>query len=94
MAYINYQMSVTTSSNPFIVKLDIKDIISRIIAHELLDSIINSLAAEYQGKKVKLNDPIRNPAGGKKKFRVYVKDPKTKKVKKVQFGDPKMDIIH
>ena len=49
-------------------------------------------AAEYQGKKVKLNDPIRNPAGSKKKFRVYVKDPKTKNVKKVQFGDPKMEI--
>ena len=27
--------------------------------------------AEYQGKKVKLNDPIR---GGSKKFYVYVKD--------------------
>ena len=27
--------------------------------------------AEYQGKKVKLNDPIR---GGAKKFYVYVKD--------------------
>lgn len=57
-----------------------------------LDAIIYSLAAEYQGKKVKLNDPIRNPAGSKKKFRVYVKDPKTKNVKKVQFGDPKMEI--
>jgi hypothetical protein len=59
---------------------------------EEIDSMITSLAAEYQGKKVKLNDPIRNPAGSKKKFKVYVKDPKTKKVKKVQFGDPKMDI--
>ena len=29
--------------------------------------------AEYQGKKVKLNDPIR---GGSKKFYVYVKNPK------------------
>jgi hypothetical protein len=39
--------------------------------------------AEYQGKKVKLNDPIR---GGSKKFYVYVKD--GDKVKKVSFGDP------
>ena len=38
--------------------------------------------AEYQGKKVKLNDPIR---GGAKKFYVYVKD--GDKVKKVSFGD-------
>ena len=38
--------------------------------------------AEYQAKKVKLNDPIR---GGSKKFYVYVKD--GDKVKKVSFGD-------
>ena len=43
--------------------------------------------AEYQGKKVKLNDPIR---GGSKKFYVYVKD--GDKVKKVMFGDPNMEI--
>ncbi|MBR20205.1 MAG: hypothetical protein CMA64_08710 [Euryarchaeota archaeon] len=40
--------------------------------------------AEYQGKKVNLGKPIR---GGSKKFYVYVKDPKTKNVKKVSFGD-------
>ena len=39
--------------------------------------------AEYQGKKVDLNKPKR---GGSKKFYVYVKDPKTKNVKKVSFG--------
>ena len=39
--------------------------------------------AEYQGREVKLNKPKR---GGSKKFYVYVKDPKTKKVKKVSFG--------
>ena len=38
--------------------------------------------AIYQGRKVKLNDPIR---GGAKKFYVYVKD--GDKVKKVSFGD-------
>lgn len=51
-----------------------------------------SEAAEYQGKKVKINDPVRNPAGSKKKFHVFVKDPKTGKVRKVQFGDPKLEI--
>lgn len=37
----------------------------------------------YQGKDVELNKPKR---GGSKKFYVYVKNPKTGKVKKVQFG--------
>lgn len=39
--------------------------------------------AEYQGKDVELNKPKR---GGSKKFYVYVRNPKTKKVKKVSFG--------
>ena len=39
--------------------------------------------AEYQGKKVKLNDPIR---GGSKKFYVYVKNEKGNVIK-VSFGD-------
>lgn len=39
--------------------------------------------AEYQGKQVQLNKPKR---GGSKAYYVYVKDPKTKKVKKVSFG--------
>ena len=39
--------------------------------------------AEYQGRKVKLNKPMR---GDVKKFKVYVKDPKTGNVKKVNFG--------
>ena len=40
--------------------------------------------AEYQGRDVELNKPKR---GGKKKFYVYVKDPSTKNIKKVSFGD-------
>ena len=39
--------------------------------------------AEYQGRKVPLNKPMR---GDVKKFKVYVKDPKTGNVKKVNFG--------
>ena len=39
--------------------------------------------AEYQGKKVKLNNPVR---GGSKKFYVYVKNDKGNVVK-VSFGD-------
>ena len=47
--------------------------------------------AEYQGKKVKLNDPIRN-SGGRKKFRVYTTHPKTGNVIKVEFGDTGLSI--
>ena len=42
------------------------------------------LEAKYQGKEVALGKPKR---GGSKKFYVYVMNPKTKKVKKVSFGD-------
>jgi hypothetical protein len=45
--------------------------------------------AEYQGRKVTLNKPTR---GDVKKFKVYVKDPSTGNVKKVNFGDPNMKI--
>jgi len=47
--------------------------------------------AEYEGRKVKLNDPFRLPAGSKKKFGVYVKNDKGNVVK-VTFGDPNMEI--
>ena len=47
------------------------------VEEELLNEI------EYQGKTVQLNKPKR---GGSKKFYVYVKNPKTGKVKKVAFG--------
>lgn len=45
--------------------------------------------AEYRGRKVKLGKPMR---GDVKKFKVYVRDPKTKNIKKVNFGDPNMRI--
>lgn len=48
-------------------------------------------AAEYQGKKVKLNDPIRTSENPKKKFKVYVKNAQGKVVV-VRFGDPNMEI--
>ena len=45
--------------------------------------------AEYRGRKVPLNKPMR---GDVKKFKVFVRDPKTKNIKKVNFGDPNMRI--
>jgi hypothetical protein len=62
--------------------------------HELLDEASCDCPhlvyeAEYQGRKVKLNKPMR---GDVKKFKVYVKDPKTGNIKKVNFGQKGMRI--
>ena len=46
--------------------------------------------AEYQGRKVKLNDPMRSN-DGKRKFYVYVKNEKGNVIK-LGFGDPNMEI--
>lgn len=54
---------------------------------EFWDDVI--MEAEYQGRKVTLNKPMQ---GDVKKSKVYVKDPKTGNVKKVNFGDPNMKI--
>ena len=45
--------------------------------------------AEYQGRKVPLGKPMR---GDVAKSKVYVRDPKTGNIKKVNFGDPNMKI--
>jgi hypothetical protein len=47
-------------------------------------------AAEYKGRKVKLNKPFRTQ-GGPKKFAVYVKN-ESGRVIIVRFGDPNMEI--
>ena len=47
--------------------------------------------AEYQGRKVKLNDPFRLPTGSDRKFGVYVKNKKGNVIQ-VKFGDPNMEI--
>jgi len=49
-----------------------------------LETIEEVNEAEYKGKEVKLNYPMR---GGTKKYYVYVKNPKTGNVKKIAFGD-------
>lgn len=45
--------------------------------------------AKYHGRTVTLNKPMR---GDIKKSKVYVKDPKTGNIVKVNFGDPNMKI--
>ena len=59
------------------------------VSNSLYDHAI--MESEYQGRKVKLNDPFRLPSGSKKKFGVYVKNDKSNVVK-VTFGDPNMGI--
>jgi hypothetical protein len=51
-----------------------------------MENVIELNEAEYKGKEVKLNHPMRNSGGGKKYY-VYVRNPKTGNVKKISFGD-------
>lgn len=46
------------------------------------------LEADYQGRDVELNKPSRNSGEGKK-YVVYVKNPQTGNVKRIEFGDEK-----
>jgi hypothetical protein len=45
--------------------------------------------AKYQGREVRLGKPM---AGDVKKYKVYVRDPRTGNIKKVNFGDKKLSI--
>ncbi len=70
--------------------LDDGTLVCEACLQELLESertIIQE--AKYQGRTVTLNKPT---AGDVKKFKVYVKDPSTGNIKKVNFGDPNMKI--
>ena len=53
------------------------------------DTGMSLLEAEYHGRKVRLGKPM---PGDVKKSKVYVRNPKTGKVIKVNFGDPNMRI--
>lgn len=59
------------------------------LAKYILEHVKSLDEAEYQGRKVPLGKPMR---GDVAKFKVFVKDPKTGNVKKVNFGDKKMRI--
>jgi hypothetical protein len=51
-----------------------------------MENVAELNEAEYKGKEVKLNHPMRNSGGGKKYY-VYVRNPKSGNVKKISFGD-------
>ena len=76
----NDQFIVEDYDNGFVVINENKVKLNTIF-EEFETETINE--AEYQGKKVELGKPKR---GGSKKFYVYVRNPKTGKVKKVSFG--------
>ena len=61
-----------------------------LLADDMVMRFVDAInEAEYHGRKVPLGKPMR---GDVKKFKVYVKDPKTGNVKKVNFGDKTMKI--
>ena len=63
---------------------------SRCLAEYIIRKKLSPLEeAEYHGRKVPLGKPMR---GDVKKFKVFVKDPSSGNVKKVNFGDPNMRI--
>ena len=86
-----YKLGDTPTDNP------IDDYDELDVEQEDMDDFINFLKAystqldeaEYQGREVKLGKPMQ---GDVKKFKVYVKNPKTGKVIKVNFGQKGMVI--
>lgn len=94
-----YQKGDTPADNPIddydeldVEQEDMDDFISYLKSYQtsLDEANCNCVyEAEYQGREVKLGKPMR---GDVKKFKVYVKNPKTGKVVKVNFGDPNMRI--
>tara|TARA_R100000005_G_C4969865_1_gene183211 strand:- start:215 stop:598 length:384 start_codon:yes stop_codon:yes gene_type:complete len=75
-------MKITRSQVAQVVREEIETLIKEKNLVPINDYVIEE--AEYQGKKVELGKVKR---GGTKKFYVYVRDPKTKNIKKVSFGD-------
>jgi hypothetical protein len=82
--------------------VDLHDVVERIVSMKnkgtlTMDdykSIVNGSStdieeAKYHGRTVPLGKPMK---GDVKKSKVYVRDPKTGNVKKVNFGDKKMSI--
>jgi len=69
---------------------EIDEYCPRCLATEIVKAYKGPLQeAEYQGRKVALGKPMR---GDVKKFKVFVKDPSTGNIKKVNFGDKTMRI--
>ena len=79
---------------PNCVPINEEDIIEEYCPRCLAEYIIRKKLgpleeAEYHGRKVPPGKPMR---GDVKKFKVFVKDPSSGNIKKVNFGDPNMRI--
>jgi len=72
------------------VKFDNNDVlINQVDYNEFFDESGELYEAKYKGKKVTLNKPTK---GDRKKYKVFITNPKTGNVKKIEFGDPDMEI--
>ena len=99
--YVNkaYSMGDTPQDNPIddydeldVEQEDMDDFINFLKSYstQLSEANCNCVyEAEYQGREVKLGKPTQ---GDVKKFKVYVKNPKTGKIIKVNFGQKGMKI--
>ena len=90
--YARPESNVTSDSdfNPDEDELNENEYCPRCLAQYIMRKKLGALEeAEYQGRKVALGKPMR---GDVKKFKVYVRDPKTGNIKKVNFGDKTMKI--
>lgn len=94
-----YAMGNTPHDNPFddydeldVEQEDMDDFVNflKSYSNELTEANCPCVfEADYQGREVKLGKPTQ---GDVKKFKVYVKNPKTGKVIKVNFGQKGMSI--
>lgn len=57
--------------------------------YKLSENELNLIEAKYKNREVELNKPSR---GDVKKYKVFVKNPDTGNIKKVNFGDKNMEI--
>jgi hypothetical protein len=79
------------------VELDEDQGAGQVLAKAIDDAPVDTMSdideemdeAKYQGREVPLGKPMK---GDVKKSKVYVRDPATGNVKKVNFGDPNMKI--
>ncbi len=81
-------MKITKSQLQQIIKEELENVLEESAYYEMLSEGEVLEEAEYQGRKVTLNKPMK---GDVKKSKVYVKNAKGNVVK-VNFGDPNMKI--
>lgn len=82
---------IDESGRPCNIELQYEEVEEQTQCNECRDCMMCGLLTEakYKGRKVALGKPMR---GDVKKFKVFVRDPSTGNIKKVNFGDKKMRI--